>query len=105
MRKAQRARQLNPGETMLDFGSGESFNVLRMARRVGLPGKAYGRHMTNEMLVLARENQQKAGLRRSFSRGNQTYSAARQLGLCDYPQMPHESVATKITWLREHSES
>jgi ubiquinone/menaquinone biosynthesis C-methylase UbiE len=36
--------------------------VLLSAKRVGPTGKAYGLDMTEEMLALARENQQKAGL-------------------------------------------
>jgi arsenite methyltransferase len=53
--------QLNPGETVLDLGSGGGIDVLLSARRVGPEGKAYGLDMTDEMLALARENQRKAG--------------------------------------------
>src|SRR6202051_2139744 len=53
--------QLNPGETVLDLGSGGGIDVLLSARRVGPSGKAYGLDMTDEMLALARENQRKAG--------------------------------------------
>jgi SAM-dependent methyltransferase len=52
---------LNPGETVLDLGSGGGIDVLLSARRVGPTGKAYGLDMTDEMLELARENQRKAG--------------------------------------------
>ncbi len=54
--------QLNPGETVLDLGSGGGIDVLLSARRVGPTGKAYGLDMTDEMLALARENQLKSGL-------------------------------------------
>ena len=54
--------QLNPGETVLDLGSGGGIDVLLSARRVGPTGKAYGLDMTDEMLSLARENQRKAGV-------------------------------------------
>jgi len=54
--------KLNPGETVLDLGSGGGIDVLLSARRVGPTGKAYGLDMTDEMLALARENQRKAGL-------------------------------------------
>jgi SAM-dependent methyltransferase len=54
--------QLNPGETVLDLGSGGGIDVLLSARRVGPGGKAYGLDMTDEMLSLARENQRKAGV-------------------------------------------
>ncbi|MGA9550171.1 MAG: arsenite methyltransferase [Rhodomicrobium sp.] len=53
--------QLQPGETVLDLGSGGGIDVLLSARRVGATGKAYGLDMTDEMLALARENQKKAG--------------------------------------------
>jgi SAM-dependent methyltransferase len=54
--------QLNPGEVVLDLGSGGGIDVLLSARRVGPAGKAYGLDMTDEMLALARENQRKAGV-------------------------------------------
>jgi len=54
--------QLNPGETVLDLGSGGGIDVLLSARRVGPNGKAYGLDMTDEMLALARANQKKAGV-------------------------------------------
>jgi arsenite methyltransferase len=53
---------LNPGETVLDLGSGGGIDVLLSARRVGPTGKAYGLDMTDEMLALARLNQQKSGI-------------------------------------------
>ncbi|MBI4477596.1 MAG: methyltransferase domain-containing protein, partial [Acidobacteria bacterium] len=54
--------ELNPGETVLDLGSGGGIDVLLSARRVGSAGKVYGLDMTDEMLALARENQRKAGV-------------------------------------------
>jgi len=54
--------QLNPGEVVLDLGSGGGIDVLLSAKRVGPTGKAYGLDMTDEMLALARENQRKSGL-------------------------------------------
>jgi ubiquinone/menaquinone biosynthesis C-methylase UbiE len=54
--------ELNPGETVLDLGSGGGIDVLLSARRVGPLGKAYGLDMTDDMLRLARENQRKAGV-------------------------------------------
>lgn len=53
--------QLNPGETVLDLGSGGGVDVLLSAKRVGPTGKAYGLDMTDEMLALANENKRKAG--------------------------------------------
>src|ERR1035441_7474658 len=53
---------LQPGEVVLDLGSGGGIDVLLSARRVGPSGKAYGLDMTQEMLELARKNQAEAGL-------------------------------------------
>ena len=52
---------LQPGQTVLDLGSGGGIDVLLSAKRVGPGGKVYGLDMTDEMLALARENQKKAG--------------------------------------------
>jgi SAM-dependent methyltransferase len=51
---------IEPGETVLDLGSGGGIDVLLSAKRVGPTGKAYGLDMTDDMLVLARENQRQA---------------------------------------------
>jgi arsenite methyltransferase len=53
--------ELNPGEVVLDLGSGGGIDVLLSARRVGPTGKAYGLDMTDDMLALANENRRKAG--------------------------------------------
>jgi arsenite methyltransferase len=53
--------QLEPGQVVLDLGSGGGIDVLLSAKRVGPTGKVYGLDMTDEMLALARENQAKAG--------------------------------------------
>lgn len=54
--------RLNPGEVVLDLGSGGGIDVLLSAKRVGPTGKAYGLDMTDEMLELSRQNQVKAGV-------------------------------------------
>jgi arsenite methyltransferase len=54
--------ELRAGEIVLDLGSGGGIDVLLSAKRVGPTGKAYGLDMTDDMLVLARENQRKAGV-------------------------------------------
>jgi len=54
--------RLQPGEVVLDLGSGGGIDVLLSAKRVSPGGKAYGLDMTDEMLSLARENQKKAGI-------------------------------------------
>ena len=53
---------LNPGEVVLDLGSGGGIDVLLSAKRIGSTGKAYGLDMTDEMLALANENKRKAGV-------------------------------------------
>ncbi len=54
--------ELKPGEVVLDLGSGGGIDVLLSAQRVGPTGKAYGLDMTDDMLALARANQQQAGV-------------------------------------------
>ncbi len=54
--------ELHEGETVLDLGSGGGIDVLLSAGRVGATGKAYGLDMTDEMLDLARRNQEQAGV-------------------------------------------
>jgi SAM-dependent methyltransferase len=53
---------LEPGQVVLDLGSGGGIDVLLSARRVGPTGKAYGLDMTPEMLELARRNQAESGV-------------------------------------------
>ncbi|MBI1351218.1 MAG: arsenite efflux transporter metallochaperone ArsD [Actinomycetales bacterium] len=53
---------LQPGDVVLDLGSGGGIDVLLSARRVAPDGKAYGLDMTPEMLVLANANKAKAGV-------------------------------------------
>jgi L-amino acid N-acyltransferase YncA/ubiquinone/menaquinone biosynthesis C-methylase UbiE len=53
---------LQPGETVLDLGSGSGLDVLVSARRVGPQGRAIGLDATEEMLELARRNAEKAGV-------------------------------------------
>ncbi|HUQ48446.1 MAG TPA: arsenite methyltransferase [Gemmatimonadaceae bacterium] len=54
--------QLNPGESVLDLGSGGGIDVILSARRVGPTGKAFGLDMTDDMLELARKNAKEAGV-------------------------------------------
>jgi arsenite methyltransferase len=54
--------QLKAGEVVLDLGSGGGIDVLLSAKRVSPGGKAYGLDITDEMLSLARANQQKSGV-------------------------------------------
>jgi len=53
--------ELKPGQTVLDLGAGGGIDVLLSAKRVGPSGKVFGLDMTDDMLTLARANQQRAG--------------------------------------------
>jgi ubiquinone/menaquinone biosynthesis C-methylase UbiE len=62
---------LEPGETVLDLGSGGGIDVLLSARRVGPIGFVYGLDMTDEMLALAERNRQAQGASNvSFLKGH-----------------------------------
>ena len=52
--------QLQPGEMVLDLGSGGGIDVLLSAKRFGRTGKAYGLDLTDECWRCAREPE-KAG--------------------------------------------
>lgn len=54
--------QLQPGEIVLDLGSGGGLDVILSARRVGPTGHAYGLDSTDEMLTLAWQNAMEAGV-------------------------------------------
>lgn len=52
---------LQPGEVVLDLGSGGGIDVLISSRYVGETGKVYGLDMTDDMLDLANQNKEKSG--------------------------------------------
>jgi SAM-dependent methyltransferase len=54
--------QLEPGQVVLDLGSGAGLDVLLSARRVAPGGHAYGVDMTDEMLALANANRDRSGV-------------------------------------------
>jgi len=54
---------LQPGETVLDLGSGGGFDCFLAARAVGENGLAIGVDMTPEMITISRRNAEKARLR------------------------------------------
>jgi arsenite methyltransferase len=63
--------QLEPGQVVLDLGSGAGLDVLLSARRVAPAGHAYGVDMTDEMLQLANDNKARAGIANAtFLRGS-----------------------------------
>jgi len=53
---------LDPGQTVLDLGSGGGLDVLLSARRVAPGGTAYGLDASPDMLALARANAAAAGV-------------------------------------------
>ncbi len=52
---------LQPGQTVLDLGSGAGFDCFLAANAVGPSGKVIGVDMTNEMVLKARANAEKSG--------------------------------------------
>lgn len=52
---------LKPGETVLDLGSGGGFDCFLARKQVGPEGLVIGVDMTPDMVMLARQNAQKAG--------------------------------------------
>src|SRR5256712_13953234 len=48
--------ELEPGQIVLDLGSGAGLDVLILAKRVGPGGHVYGDDMADEVLVLANGN-------------------------------------------------
>jgi len=55
------ALELEPGETVLDLGSGGGIDVFLAARQVGPEGRAIGVDMTPEMIEVARDNARRGG--------------------------------------------
>lgn len=53
---------LQPGERVLDLGSGGGFDAFLAARQVGPAGQVIGVDLTTEMIALAQENAARAGL-------------------------------------------
>ena len=63
--------ELKPGEVVLDLGSGAGLDVLLSAKRVAPDGHAYGVDMTDEMLNLAQQNRETAGVKNAtFLKGS-----------------------------------
>jgi SAM-dependent methyltransferase len=58
----QAIASLQPGETVLDLGSGGGFDCFLAARAVGDKGYVIGVDMTPEMITKSRRNAEKAGL-------------------------------------------
>lgn len=52
---------LQPGQVVLDLGSGGGLDCFLAARRVGLQGRVIGVDMTPDMVARARENARKSG--------------------------------------------
>jgi len=58
----QAIADLQPGQTVIDLGSGAGFDCFLAARRVGPAGKVIGIDMTPAMVTKARNNARKAGI-------------------------------------------
>lgn len=56
---------IQPGDVVLDLGSGAGRDVFQAARHVGAGGRVIGVDMTPEMLTLAEANREKLGLTQS----------------------------------------
>jgi SAM-dependent methyltransferase len=62
---------LQPGEVVVDLGSGGGLDAFLAARKVGPSGHVYGIDMTDDMLALAGRNAEKAGVTNvEFRKGN-----------------------------------
>jgi ubiquinone/menaquinone biosynthesis C-methylase UbiE len=59
----QAIASLQPGQTVLDLGSGGGFDCFLAAKAVGPAGQVIGVDMTPEMITKARENASKAGVK------------------------------------------
>ncbi len=57
----QAIAQMQPGETVVDLGSGAGFDCFLAAQQVGPEGHVIGVDMTHEMLMKARDNAAKIG--------------------------------------------
>jgi arsenite methyltransferase len=78
---------LQPGQTVLDLGSGAGLDVLLSARRVAPSGHAYGLDMTDEMLAVANANKERAEI------SNATFLK----GTIDAIPLPQDSVDVVIS--------
>ena len=78
---------LEPGQVVLDLGSGAGLDVLLSAKRVAPGGQAYGLDMTDEMLALANANRDRAGV------GNATFLK----GTIENVPLPNASVDVVIS--------
>jgi arsenite methyltransferase len=58
----QAVAAMQPGETVLDLGSGAGFDCFLAARKVGPAGRVIGVDMTDAMLAKARANALKSGM-------------------------------------------
>ena len=79
--------QLEPGQVVLDLGSGAGLDVLLSARRVAPGGHAYGVDMTDEMLALSNAHRERSGV------SNATFLK----GTIESVPLPDESVDVVIS--------
>ena len=79
--------ELNPGETVLDLGSGGGIDVLLSAARVGTTGRAIGVDMTDEMIELSRRKSSQCRLPEGDDRGA---ALAGRFGRRRHQQLRHQ---------------
>ena len=78
----QAIASLEPGETVLDLGSGGGFDCFLAAHQVGKIGQVIGVDMTPEMIAKARKNATEAGLE----------NVSFRLGEIEHPPVESDSV-------------
>jgi arsenite methyltransferase len=82
---------LQPGETVLDLGSGGGFDVFIAARKVGPSGRVIGVDMTPEMIAKARKNAA------SFTKSTGLDNVEFRLGEIEHLPVPDSSVDVVIS--------
>jgi SAM-dependent methyltransferase len=76
--------EIQPGMTVLDLGSGAGFDAFLALNRVGPNGRVIGVDMTDDMLVLARQNAEKRGATNVEFRKGLIESLPVETGTVDY---------------------
>jgi ubiquinone/menaquinone biosynthesis C-methylase UbiE len=75
---------LQPGEVVLDLGSGGGIDCFLAAKKVGPQGRVIGLDMTPDMIRLARLNAKKVGAKNVDFRFGEMEDFARRIGGCDH---------------------
>ena len=78
-----RALGVRPGDTVCDFGAGNGFHTLRLAKAVGARGKALGADLQPEFLIELAERARAAGLENVQTVQTSLADPQLQAGSCD----------------------